>query len=84
MTKPVNMRLPCELVEAAKQVADREGITLTAFATRAIEAEVLRREFADHARMLAEAEDPDRLSRKSRAVRDGLSRWKQDHSSGAA
>lgn len=78
------MRLPHELVEAARRVADREGISLTAFAARAIEADLLRREFAEHARMVTEAEDADRLAGKSRAVRDGLTRWKRDRSSGAA
>ncbi|WP_156370897.1 hypothetical protein [Nocardia arizonensis] len=84
MTKPVHLRLPSDLVEAARRVAAREGISLTALATRAIEADLLRREFAEHARMVAEAEDAESLAVKSRAVRDGLSRWKQGRSSGAA
>lgn len=88
VTKPVNMRLRADLLEAAKQAAEADGITVTAFATRAIEAELLRREFAEHARMVAAAEESDdaeRLARKSHAIREGLAQWKQDRrSSGAA
>ncbi|NNH74547.1 hypothetical protein HLB23_32655 [Nocardia uniformis] len=86
MTKPVNMRLPDDLVDAAKQIAQREGITVTAFVTRAIEAELLRQEFTDHAAMVtaAESNDAGRLAEKSVAIRKGLAHWKRTRSSGAA
>ncbi|MFI9403558.1 hypothetical protein [Nocardia sp. NPDC052316] len=84
MTKPVNMRLREDLVEAAKLAAETDGITLTAFAAKAIEEKLLRREFEEHARMVnaAEAADPGRLVRKSRAVRDGLATWKAERRAG--
>ncbi|MFI6998890.1 hypothetical protein [Nocardia sp. NPDC050175] len=84
MTKPVNMRLRADLVDAAKVAAETDGITLTAFAAKAIEEKLLRREFDEHARMVhdAEAVDPERLERKSRAVRDGLAAWKADRRPG--
>ncbi|MGW4844096.1 hypothetical protein [Nocardia brasiliensis] len=84
MTRPVNMRLQKELVEAAKQAAETDGVTLTAFAAKAIEEKLLRREFEEHARMVAVAEagDLERLARKSRAIRDGLTGWKAERRSG--
>ncbi|WP_433578652.1 hypothetical protein [Nocardia brasiliensis] len=84
MTRPVNMRLQKELVDAAKQAAETDGVTLTAFAAKAIEEKLLRREFDEHARMVAVAEagDPERLARKSRAIRDGLTGWKAERRSG--
>lgn len=80
------MRLRADLVEAAKLAAESDGVTLTTFAAKAIEEKLLRREFDEHARMVNEAEagDAERLVRKSRAVRDGLSAWIADRPSGGS
>ncbi|MFC9435623.1 hypothetical protein [Nocardia sp. NPDC057030] len=79
--KPVSMRLRADLVDAAKSAAETGRITLTAFAARTIEEKSLRREFDEHVRMVREVEaaDPERLARKSGAIRDGLAAWKADH-----
>ncbi|WP_159080196.1 hypothetical protein [Nocardia suismassiliense] len=78
MTKPVNMRLPADLLAAAELAAEDDGVTLAVFVTRAIEEKLLRSEFDRHARMVdaAAAAAPSRLLRRSRAIRDGLATWK--------
>lgn len=80
MTQPVTINLPRLYVEAAKRAAAQEGTSVSALTAKALRAELLRREFAEHAAMVreAEAEDPQRLHRRANAYRDGLARWKAD------
>ncbi|MBG6136232.1 hypothetical protein [Longispora fulva] len=84
MTTSVTVKLPSQMVAAARRWAERDGTNVSAMTGHALEELITRLEFAEHAEMLraADAADPDRLRRRAAAMGRGLAAWKADRELG--
>lgn len=76
MTVKVGISLPDATHARAVEHARTAGTTLSGLIDTALKAELTRRELAEHVKMLAEADDADRLRSRARLRTDSLTIWK--------
>ena len=76
MTVKLGISLPDGTHARALEYARTLGTTLSGLIAAALQAELTRRDLADHVAMLAAADDADRLRTRARSRTEALAAWK--------
>ena len=77
MTAKIGISLPDDTYTRVVQAARDNGTTVSGLVNEALQDLLGRRAAAEHAAMLAEAEDPKRLEQRARARTATLAAWKR-------
>lgn len=76
MTVKIGISLPDETHAAAVAALERLGGSMSGLIDSALRSELARRGAVDHANMLRQADDHERLRRRTLARRHALRQWK--------